>query len=141
MPLLLVTVKHDGFRRSGQAWKGRTVIDSEQFTEDQLRAIALDPEFTIGELPDNFDIADLPGDDITDLRKKAESKITADETDTLIDSLVEAIGELETGNAEHWTQGGKPEIKALVKLTGIKAITGKQRDEAFEKYQAEAGND
>lgn len=51
------------------------------------------------------------------------------------EQIVEAIGQLEPGNEQHWTKGNKPEIKALENLLGT-APTAAERDEAWKIYQA-----
>lgn len=60
-----------------------------------------------------------------------DSKIDDRESD-----IIEAIGMLKEGKKEHWTQGGKPEVKALEEILGHD-ITAKERDEAFDKFQAQ----
>ena len=54
--------------------------------------------------------------------------------------LVAAIGELEEGNKEHWTEGGQPDVFALRKATGIKDVSADERDAAFEAWKITAGS-
>lgn len=56
-------------------------------------------------------------------------------TDERLDLLLEAIGALEDGNENHWTEKGLPEVAALKELTGGN-VTGDERDEAWLEYQA-----
>lgn len=50
-----------------------------------------------------------------------------------IDKIVEGIGGL---SEEDYTSGGLPKVEPLEAITGIAGITAKERDEAWEIYQA-----
>lgn len=54
----------------------------------------------------------------------------------IIDLLVVNIGELEPGNAEHFTEKGAPKIDALRAKTSIESITAKDVNAAFAKFKA-----
>lgn len=42
-----ITVKRDGFRRAGRAWRGTTEIGPDELSEDQLAALEADPMFRV----------------------------------------------------------------------------------------------
>lgn len=42
-----------------------------------------------------------------------------------------AIATLEPGNEDHWTKGGKPEVRALEATTGLKNISAAERDRVW----------
>lgn len=48
--------------------------------------------------------------------------------------IVAAIDGLEKGNKEHWTEGGKPDVFALRKATGLGDISAAERDAAHEAW-------
>ncbi|MDE2904499.1 MAG: hypothetical protein OXQ28_00275 [Acidobacteriota bacterium] len=80
-----------------------------------------------------------------DIRPKLEAVLvagTVEESEpTRHERLVAAIGELEGGNKEHWTEGGQPDVFALRKATGIKDVSADERDAAFEAWKITAGRD
>ena len=51
-------------------------------------------------------------------------------------ALIAAIATLEPGHSEHWTQAGRPEIRALAARTGLRDISAAERDVAWERAQA-----
>ena len=57
-----------------------------------------------------------------------------DNREVLGEEIVDAIGKLEDGNAEHWTKGGKPEVRALEAVLNYD-ITAAERDAAWDAYQ------
>lgn len=54
--------------------------------------------------------------------------------DAFIIRLQGVIGELEDNNPDHWTESGKPEVKALKAKTGEK-VSAADRDEAWAAYR------
>lgn len=65
---------------------------------------------------------------------------SAGESDTdpkQLDDVVEAIGQLDPDNEDHWTQANLPEVGALKEILG-RNVTGAERDAAWERYQEEA---
>ena len=48
--------------------------------------------------------------------------------------LHRAIAALTPDEPDHWRQDGRPEIRALKQLSGIKKITGAERDAAWASY-------
>jgi hypothetical protein len=50
------------------------------------------------------------------------------------DHIQNAIGQLDPGDAVHFTTGGKPSAGALGEILG-RRVTGKERDDAWEIYQ------
>ena len=48
--------------------------------------------------------------------------------------IIAAIGELDPDNPEHFTKGGKPEVKALEAILGFD-ITAAERDAAWAAFQ------
>lgn len=67
----------------------------------------------------------------------APDESTKPDGDVGIDDIVQAIGLLNPDEDGQFTQGGKPEVKALEELLG-QDISAAQRDEAWTKYQSEA---
>ncbi len=55
---------------------------------------------------------------------------------SLEDEIVQAIGMLDPDSEDDWTQAGKPEVRALETVLS-KDITAQQRDQAWERFQAE----
>ncbi|WP_170563035.1 hypothetical protein [Ruegeria atlantica] len=53
--------------------------------------------------------------------------------------LAAGIAALEPGNADHWTNAGKPEVRALAAATKLGDISAKERDLAWAAYQASRG--
>lgn len=51
--------------------------------------------------------------------------------------LVAQCQQIDPGNPELWTKGGKPQVAALEAATGLADISAKERDAAWEKFQAE----
>lgn len=49
--------------------------------------------------------------------------------------IVEAIGQLDPDNTEHWTNGNAPQIHALKEVLG-EVVSATERDAAWETYQA-----
>lgn len=49
--------------------------------------------------------------------------------------IIEAIGQLDPDNAEHWTNGNEPQIHVLKELLGQR-VTAAERDAAWKTYQA-----
>ncbi|MEJ1409376.1 MAG: hypothetical protein RPU60_04045 [Candidatus Sedimenticola sp. (ex Thyasira tokunagai)] len=48
--------------------------------------------------------------------------------------LLDAVGQLEEGNQDHWTSDNKPDIAALKEITGTK-VTANERDYVWERAQ------
>ena len=71
-----------------------------------------------------------------DLEKSAEAAAESGSTPTLLERLVAAIADLNPDNADHFTNAGKPEIKALNAIVSEK-VSGADRDTAWELYQKE----
>jgi hypothetical protein len=42
-----ITVKQDGFRRAGRAWRGATEVAPGELSEEQLAALEADPMFSV----------------------------------------------------------------------------------------------
>lgn len=55
---------------------------------------------------------------------------------TKIDLLVQAIGELEDGNPDHFTTTGEPRVEVLEAFSGFDEVSSKERDEAWDRYNA-----
>lgn len=53
------------------------------------------------------------------------------------DDLVAAIAKLDPAREDHWTQGGKPECRALAEIIG-RDVSAKERDAAWDAVQAQA---
>ena len=49
--------------------------------------------------------------------------------------IAAAIGALEAGNPDHWTRSGKPEVRALERLTGLSDISAAERDAAYAAHR------
>ncbi len=49
--------------------------------------------------------------------------------------LLAAIAGLEEGNPDHWTQDGRPEVRALKAATGLADLTAAGRDAAWAAYR------
>ncbi len=49
--------------------------------------------------------------------------------------LIVAIAGLEEGNEAHWTNSGKPEVRALREATGLDDVSAAERDAAWEEFQ------
>lgn len=54
-------------------------------------------------------------------------------------ALVDAIGKLDAGNKEHFTDAGLPRVEALEAAAGIIEVTAKERNAAFAAYNEAAG--
>ncbi|WP_419737934.1 hypothetical protein [Ruegeria sp.] len=54
-------------------------------------------------------------------------------------ALIRAMAALEPGHPDHWTRGGKPEVRALAQITGLRDIRAAERDAAWEAAQAAEG--
>jgi len=50
--------------------------------------------------------------------------------------IVAAIGELEEGNPDHWTNSGKPECRALEAATGLDRVSAAERNAAWQEHLA-----
>lgn len=115
MPKLSITVKTDGFRRAGRPWSGTEIINTDDYTKEQLQSLADDPLF--------------------DIDYAADDGANNNEQDPIINKLVEAISKLDPSNPKHFTVGenSKPQVPALKEIVGVK-ITVAQRDAAFEMF-------
>ena len=51
-------------------------------------------------------------------------------------ALIAAMAQLEPGHRDHWTGAGKPEIRALSALTGLRDITAAERDAVWAAAEA-----
>lgn len=51
----------------------------------------------------------------------------------ILDYLVQACGELDRDQKDHWTKDGRPQVAALEALTGID-INAAQRDQAWDAF-------
>lgn len=68
---------------------------------------------------------------------KAEAKAgKKNMRDDAIEAIGKVLGLLDPQNPEHFTNGGKPEVKAIEAILEID-ITAAERDAAWDKYQAE----
>jgi hypothetical protein len=70
-------------------------------------------------------------------RDEKASADSAGEAEQQLDDVVEAIGQLDPNNEDHWTQANLPEVGALKEILG-RNVTGAERDAAWEQYQEEA---
>jgi hypothetical protein len=84
-------------------------------------------------------VAQKAADDIAALLKKqtadgktraAAAKLAAASTGPTEAEIVEAIGKLDKGNSEHWTNGGSPQVAAIEGILG-KQISAADRDAAW----------
>lgn len=131
MPKLNIHCKTEGFRRAGRAWpQGDSVIDSADYSDAQIAALLEDTiMFTVTEIdgrtPNNPPTSQVDGN-------QAESGAGAPAPDNLIDRLVNAIAQLDPANPDHFTKGGKPEIKALEAAAGVN-LDARLRDQAWKQ--------
>ncbi len=51
--------------------------------------------------------------------------------------IIEAIGKLDQANPDHFTQGGKPQVKAIEELLGNRQISAGDRDAAVAEMAKE----
>lgn len=111
MPIINVHCKRQDFRRAGRAWnKGDNPVNTDEHSQDELDAM----------------LAALDADPMFTVTLEGDSEATATFTPggkqpqrNPIDQVIDAIGQLEQGNENHWTKSGLPEIKALEAITGL----------------------
>ncbi len=72
--------------------------------------------------------------DDNDLQEKIESAMNRTEV------LFTAIARLDPENPDHFTKGGKPEVRALEKASGLSDVTAAERDDVWEDYQTAKDN-
>ena len=53
MPRIHVTARREGFRRAGRAWPaGGTIVDTDNFTDEELDQLAAEPQLVVAPAPD-----------------------------------------------------------------------------------------
>lgn len=65
----------------------------------------------------------------------ADDKVELSTDPNVLQEVVAAIGELDNGNPEHYTNGGKPDAKVLSRMLE-RNVSAAERDEAFEVFDA-----
>lgn len=144
--VLIVRSVAASFRRAGMAFsqKPRTLV-LDDLTTDQVEALESEPNLVVkeGSVADDALAADQSSDQEASVAQvEAPADTTSEEADNkspdsdsgiTLTAIVEAIAKLESENTDHWTTGGKPQVKALEGLVGG-SISADLRDEAFEVF-------
>lgn len=122
---LIVTSVGASFRRAGMRFtKQETTLMVDDLSEEQVEAIKSEKNLVVKETeveePDQGSKTTPSGND-------------QDNGDDLPAKLIEAIGQLDPENSEHYTGKGVPQLDALAELVGQK-VTAAQRDEAFAAF-------
>lgn len=127
----IVVVKnaaHDGYRRGGMGFaKGENRLPIKRFSDAQLAQLKADPYLAVSLVVDKESAAAQSASVQAASGGDTSGAVVTDK-DAL--TLTEAILTLDVSNPDHFTQGGKPELKVLSKLMG-RNVPGAERDEAW----------
>lgn len=107
-----------GFRRAGRRWgpEWSAPIALGELAEGELAALSSDRSLAVREVEVESPAPAAP--------KRAIDRA----------AIVAAIGQLEPGNKDHWTQAGAPDVRALEAVLGGQ-ISAKDRDQAWAAAQ------
>lgn len=83
-----------------------------------------------------IETADTQGEKKEQNPESTQAKAPDQTVHLTMDDIVNAIGDLDDDEPEHWTKSGKPDASVLSKLLDH-PVSAAERDEAWEKYQAQ----
>lgn len=126
-----VSAARDGARRAGRVWRRKpTIVSAADLTPTELEMLQADPAITVAPWAPEWGNGEAA--------PTAEELLAAMTLDEMRARLVRrACRELVPG--EDFTASGMPEVSALQRLTGLRAVSAAERDRAWLDH-VEAGN-
>ena len=165
-PSITISAHRDGYRRLGVAHsEAPRSWPAGHWNREEIEILRADPGLVVvdagadvaadGKAPATPTVEAALADAVSALRQATPAEIrnffkaVSDDSDLQVkiesamnrtEALFTAIAGLDPENPDHFTKGGKPEVRALEKASGLTDITASERDGAWEDYRKAKDN-